>query len=359
MQNIFSYIKKYQNTNFESLEFNEIDAAVLSLLPYLDFQGITNHKTTETLSDCLSIFLTTYKKNNFKNQVLCHENFIKLAKTLRKSERYKSLLVTNYIVSVTDNKEFGAMTIILPDKTKVIAYKGTTTELVGWKEDFTFSYKFLSPAEKDAIKYIHKNTSIFDKNIIVLGHSKGGHLSLVAAMNSYPFITHKITKIYNFDGPGILKKFSNELLYKRIAKKIVHIVPDNSFFGLLLKHSDNYRVVKTTEKGLASHSIFTWQTKEYQFVKTNLSALSQNLDKSIFLWLKKYSYKDREYLINTIFNYLEINDISNISELKDIKRLITLYKNRHQIDKKTLDIITDFIKFNYNYHKTKTEIELI
>ena len=50
----------------------------------------------------------------------------------------------------------------------------------------------------------------------------------------------KIIKIYNNDGPGLLREQFESSNYDRIKDKIVLIIPSHAVVGLLLYHSDNY-----------------------------------------------------------------------------------------------------------------------
>ena len=40
MGNIYKYINRYSNKTFDEVEFNEVDAAILANIPYIDFVGI-------------------------------------------------------------------------------------------------------------------------------------------------------------------------------------------------------------------------------------------------------------------------------------------------------------------------------
>ena len=116
--------------------------------------------------------------------------------------RYRNISLSNYVYDVTFEKQFSALTFKLPTGEKVIAFEGTDNNLVGWEEDFAMIYKFPVPADKDAISYINENVSLFDKSVIVVGHSKGGHLAMTAAAFSHWYVKLKIKSVYNLDGPG-------------------------------------------------------------------------------------------------------------------------------------------------------------
>ena len=58
MANIYSYISRYGNKTFDDVEFNEVDAAILCNIPYVDFVGILDNSGDETtISVALEKFL--------------------------------------------------------------------------------------------------------------------------------------------------------------------------------------------------------------------------------------------------------------------------------------------------------------
>ena len=151
------------------------------------------------------------------------------------------------------------MTFKVNKKFIYVSYEGTDHLLSGWKEDFELAYKFPIESQKYAIEYLNKTIGFFDKNIVIGGHSKGGNLALVASMYAKKSIKKKIIKIYSNDGPGLRKKEIESKEYKSIEEKYIHIIPNYSVVGLLLRHTSNYKVIKSTRKDLMAHSIMTWQ----------------------------------------------------------------------------------------------------
>ncbi len=351
MSNIFDYVKEYGNKTFFEVEFNEVDASILSLLTYLDFNNIvSNKKNTSHLGNVLEYFLNYYDIKSFQKRGLIQKNIIKLCKVLKNTLRYKDILLYNYIYKISFDEQFSAITMKLPNNTIVIAYEGTDHNLVGWEEDFAMCYKFPVSAETDAIKYLNKCTSILDKDIIVLGHSKGGHLAMIASMYCNPLIKLKIKSIYNFDGPGLRQKEISSSKYKSIIKKLNHIVPNYSVVGLLLRHNESFKTIKSNRKDLFAHSIFTWEVNKSDFEVTGLSKLSKNLDQSIIIWLDQHSDNEREKIVKDIFSYLRKHSITNIKDLTKIKNVLLLIKNHKDFDLETKNLISNFIKFNFDYY---------
>jgi len=177
--------------------------------------------------------------------------------------------------------------------------------------------------------------------------------------NSYGNITLKIAenlvddkkKIYNFDGPGLRKEIIKSHKYKRIKDRLNYIVPNHSIVGLILRHDDNIKVVKSVKKDLSAHSIFNWEVLDYAFKDAVLSRLSKNLDSSIVMWLDSHEDCEREKIGKAIFEFLRKNGLNDVSNLIKIRTLFMLLKNSKELDNETKKVLGNFIKFNVDYMK--------
>ena len=78
--------------------------------------------------------------------------------------------------------QFAAVSFLLPDKSVFVAFRGTDTSLVGWKEDFNMSYLEAVPAQVRAAEYTAEIARVCRwHKLRIGGHSKGGNLSVYAA----------------------------------------------------------------------------------------------------------------------------------------------------------------------------------
>ncbi len=359
--NIIDYVKEYGRYSFFDKEFNEVDSAILSALAYVDFNNIVSDKRDEvSLGYALEYFIKNYDLKKFKKSGVFQKDTLKLIDYVKVSDRFKDIKVYNYIYDVTFDKQFSAMTMKLPNRDKVIVFEGTDDKLVGWEEDAAMCYTFPVPAEKDAIKYVRKNVHLFDRNVYVIGHSKGGHLAMVGAMYANVFARFKIKKVYNLDGPGLRGNEIDSHRYRRIESKIEHIVPHYSIIGLLLRHGENTKSILSNRKDIMAHSVFSWITKEDRFLLEPLSKLSRNLDESIYNWLELHSDQDKERILNNIFHYLRKNGINNLSDVSKLKNIFILIKNNKDLDSETKEVISHFIKYNLEFYfdNRKDEIDI-
>ena len=344
MKNIINYIKKYGDISLKEKPLNNLDSAILTIIPYIDFKEDIIEKID--LNTFLSRFILLTDKNKFIKSGLYKNDIYNLIEELLDKKRYKDILVSDYIYKIDDNEQFGAITYHLNKNTKFIAFEGTNELLVGWEEDFTYSYLDLTASDKDAIKYLNRVINIFDKNIYIGGHSKGGRLSVISGMYISRFKKNKIKRIYSFDGPGLSKEQLYSKNYSLIENKIIHIVPNYSIVGLLLRHKDNYKVVKSTKIDINAHNIFSWYIDEDDFIYTNLSNISKKLDKSIILWLEEHTPEERRIIIKSIFNTFRDLNLTTLDDIGKIKNLFNLLLINKNYDKDTIKVIENFLTFN-------------
>lgn len=349
MSNILKYIKKYKNVTFEEEKFNEVDNIILSELTYLNFDGIIPaDKNTITLDIAIKEYLKQYTYRETKKEGIAQKDTYKIIGLLKNSERYKNILISNYKYIGNKKMQFSAMKYRYKKKFTYIAFEGTDDLLSGWKENFNLAYMFPTISQKCAIKYLNETLNLFDTNVIIGGHSKGGNFALISSMYCNPLKRLKIKKIYNNDGPGLRLKEINSKEYRKIKDRYIHIVPNYSYIGILLRN-DEYRVVKSSRKDILSHSVLSWQINDKQLDTTNLSRFSKNLEKGLLLWLDNHNDNQRKKVINTIFKALEdvgIDKLSSVTKLTNLFKIINSLKN---IDEESKVLATDLIKFNTSY----------
>lgn len=351
MGTIFNYITKYADNTFNEMPFNEIDAVMLSAIAYVDFYKIVNNDNIEVdLGYALEKFITRTDARKYVKKGFLNQDLLRMSKMIKDKIRYRNIKLKNYVYILTKEEQFSALTMILPDKTKIIAYEGTDHNLVSWEEDFAMFYKYPVPADVDAIKYAKNNINLFDKKVILLGHSKGGHLAMTASAFSPWYIRMKISKVYNFDGPGFRARELESRKYQLMERKLEYIVPDFSFFGMLLRHKKKARVINSYKKDIYAHSMYNWEVQGTKFVEEPLSTISRNLSKSIIMWLEMHDDQEREAIVTDIFDYLKKSGISYIGDAVKIKYVVNLIKNLDELDDETKLLIKQFVKFNVKYH---------
>ena len=344
--NVFDYLKYYGNYTFSEREFNEIDNVIFSILSYVNFNFIVskNRRRKITLNEASYIYDLMHDSKDNKNNILAIRQAIKLLKKIKDVPRFKDVLVYNYRYIGNDVSQFSAITFEISNKLCYVAFEGTDHLVSGWKEDCKMSYKFPVDAHRYAIKYLNK-FMFFNKKIIVGGHSKGGNLALVSSMYTNCFVRGKIIKIYSNDGQGLREEQIKSDNYNKIEDKYIHIIPNNSTVGLLLKHKDNYRVIKSNAVGLLAHDAITWQVDGSSFMDAQLSNFSKVLEIGMESWLDKYSDEEREKFVDCVFSVLSENNIQSLVQFKtQIGLIFKILKSNKNVDLTVKNMITDLFK---------------
>lgn len=126
---------------------------------------------------------------------------IEMAVKLANSKRFGNMKLMYYVDKYDENIETQfVITIIMEDNTAYIAYRGTDTSLVGWKEDFNMSFMDKVPAQVEALKYLEIVSSLINMPLHIGGHSKGGNLAVYSSLYIDKSVQDRIIKVYNNDG---------------------------------------------------------------------------------------------------------------------------------------------------------------
>lgn len=246
--------------------------------------------------------------------------------------------------------QFAAVTFLLPDGTAYVSFRGTDSTLVGWEEDFNLAFESPVPAQSEAVRYLNEIADILACPIRVGGHSKGGNLAVYAAAFCRADVQRRIIAVYNNDGPGHDLKTVRSAQYGRIEAKIQTYIPKSSIIGMLLEHSESYRVVDSDARGLFQHNPYTWQTRgpDFEYLP-KMTAVSSTLNESIREWLTGMDTEKRRFLTRTVFDVLGAGNAQTLSELRGDTRalgpvLAAAIALPPEDRKKIVELMTQFLK---------------
>ena len=327
MGNIFDYLK-WRDIKLEKVEFNVIDSLILARFSYLPFDGLIEEEEKITIKECFERYQIVGERGNILMKT--DEDLFPI---MANSKRFGNLYISDY-VNIIDKKkdlQFSAITVFLPDKTMAVVFRGTDNTFVGWKEDLNMSFSTTVPAQIYAVEYLDNIYSRYKKNIRVIGHSKGGNLSIYSAVFCNKKTKNKILDVYNFDGPGFMDKVIDSEEYGEIENKIHNIIPESSIVGRMLKHKGELTIVKSTEKGIMQHDLYSWQLIGDKFIEAKLTTSSEFVDKTLNEWLQNVTPQQRKNFVNTIFEILDATEAKSFSELSQrkfstAKTIITKYQ---------------------------------
>jgi len=344
--NYYSYLTYYGYNTFEDRQFNEIDNLIFATLSYADFSGIVseNEKNKKTIEQVSKEYFEKHTEEEIKELFVSNREGVKLLKELAKTQRFKDVKLFNYLYKGDENSQFSVVTCEINPKLYYVSFEGTDKLLSGWEEDCKMAYNFPVEAHVYAKKYLDRFV-LKNVKLIVGGHSKGGNLALVSSMYANYFVKKKIIKIYSNDGQGLRKAQIDSNYYKKIKDRYIHIIPNSSIVGLLLRHDNDYVVVKSNMPGLVSHSPNTWQVSYDHLEKTRLTRFSKVFDDGFTKWLDKYDDEKRKLFVREIFNVFYSNDLKTLQDITLKKELLVrLINTSKTIDPLVKEMAKDLLK---------------
>ena len=342
MANVFDYLNWRDDLSFDSL--NEIDVLIFNRIVYFPWERIVNEQEKISISDA-------YQKALTNKEIKCAKQDLELLKRLAHSKRYQELKISSVVCKVDLSKEeqFMALTIHLPKNYLYIAFRGTTNDIIGWKESLNMSYMTIF-SQLDALNYLKKVN--ISKKLYLGGHSKGGNLAMYAAIHANRLIQKRIVKVYNYDGPGFLEL--NDKYYS-INKKIISYLPSSSIIGRLMNTNHETKIITSNKTGFNCHNLYTWQVEKDYFIESTFTEESNFLKKITDEFLKRVSPNNRQKFVNDVFDAIlktgakSIKDI-NFSKLKDI---ILSYR---ALDKESKELLFSIFKVVYDSTKDNMKI---
>ena len=341
MANVFDYLQWRGDLNLEQSEFNEIDNLILSRFSYFPFDNIIKENEVVIIKELSERF----EKTDINPMHILWKDDKEFFPAMGKTERFGNMLATKYVnkIETEQEKQFSAITVLMPDDTIYVSFRGTDNTIVGWKEDFNMSFKSHIASQISAKEYLENIAEKFpNKKIRVGGHSKGGNIAIYASAFAKQEVKDRIINVYNNDGPGFCEDVIKTAEYQEIMPKTHTYIPQSSIIGRLMNHKEKYTIIESTQKGIMQHDLYSWQILGKEFITLpNVTNESEFIDKTIKEWLENVEPAKREQVINVIFEILNSTDAQTTKELRknlfsNIKVILEKYKN---IDPETKEMI--------------------
>ncbi|WP_407396785.1 Mbeg1-like protein [Treponema sp.] len=351
MSDLLDYIEWRGDISFESSPINEIDALIFCQLSYIDYNSVvssdfSNKIQLKELPKKFSLLPDADKRKtqgafiNTKTWTLLE----KAASCQRFRDIDLSAFIDRYIPEKTE--QFSAITFST-DSLSFVALRGTDDTMVGWNEDFNLACMEKVPAQEDALDYLEKIASSTRNSLFVGGHSKGGNLAIYAAAKASRETKDRIVAVYNNDGPGFSPEFLQTQEFKAIEDKINSFVPELSIVGMLFSHGDDYKTVKSTEKGLMQHDPFSWQIYGPRFTYAeDTNSESKYIEKTVNGWIDRLNMDQKKVFVKSIFGFLRDTGIKTNTQLSSMSHdeIFTLIKNLSEADRTTRKVLFESIK---------------
>ena len=358
MYDILEYVKKNLKT-FDNLAFNEIDALVFSWISYyrLPKAMYKNKSSSIQLKDL-------YNRKDFDDllfDIFDTEKSRELLSCISSSPRFRDIEMLYYVQKTSKKveKQFSAMAFKINKKELVVAFRGTDHSFVGWKEDLNMSFMRNIPSQIEAKKYLDKVMENTKGSVYVVGHSKGGNLSVYASCFLKKEYRHRVLKVYNFDGPNLNKDLISTIEYKRIKSKINKFVPQSSVVGMCFDKTSDYKIIKSNAIGVLQHSPFSWEIENNKLkVLKDTTFDSKMFKNGINALINDLSEDELRVFADTIYSVIEETNTDTVEELmanlgKNMKIILGASMNLDESQKKVLSKVSEiFFKESFKISKS-------
>lgn len=351
---VLGYLKK-NHESFLTTPTNIVDAVAISWLAYYDFSVVKDQLPMKfgdfkyiheyhTLDPYYDAFLPRFSR--------------RLMKAAWNSYRFKDaeLLETEYVLDKSKGIQFAVIAVRCADDI-IIAIRGTDPNYVGWKEDFTMSYKDTIDSYILAEAFVKRIIKKYKGNIVLCGHSKGGNICtyLLSHLEDISRFKH----FYSFDGPG----FRNTgLFYNKEDRleKFTKIIPKSSIVGVLFSNETEVKIVKSRKFLFLQHNPFEWRIKDNDLIYVKKRSLSSRyLERALNSWIEGLDAEDRKRFTEIIFH--ELNKFQAQDFVVFFRRLFLqigpvwkAYRKLNPEDKKLVDrVMKKLIKNLFRPEKPK------
>lgn len=238
------------------------------------------------------------------------------------SPRFRDARLTEFRFKTARSAEeqFAAMTFILPDGSSYVAFRGTDSTIVGWKEDFNMTFLNPVPAQEEARAYLEYVASVTAGPLYVGGHSKGGNLAVYAVATCNKSCRERVVRVFSHDGPGFHREFCASDAYRNILSIMVKTVPKSSMIGAVLSEGPDCHpiIVESGGFSLFQHNPFLWEVdvESATFVEADgFTASSRYFDSTLDAWMDKYSLAERARFVDALFDVIRVTGAKRFSDI--------------------------------------------
>lgn len=206
MANLFDYLYWRGGLSVEREPLNPVDALILSWCASMPLKN----PLPDTLGEAARSVNTEF------------------ARAIESSRRFAPMKLYRFEEKFSEDEQmqFACLTLLTGDGRAFIAFRGTDSTLVGWKEDFNMAFSDEVPTQREAMATVNRIGAELQIPLRIGGHSKGGNLAVYAASRCRPEIQRYITRVYNFDGPGLSPAVMSSTGHIAVEPKIETYLPD-------------------------------------------------------------------------------------------------------------------------------------
>jgi len=331
MASIFDYIKWRGDLTFQQDPPNAVDALIFSALAYIRYGGEvvgSPHGEVSLRAAAESFFVLEDCESRVRVK-----NDLDLLRAAAESVRFGMSKLYMYRDAFIPEQEtqFAAMTFLLDDGSMFLAFRGTDSSLIGWKEDFNMTFQQTIPAQRMAVQYVREVALEKIAPMRLGGHSKGGNLAVFAAARSSPPVQKRILEVFNNDGPGFTEYLMGDPGYLAMVPRVRTFIPQSSVIGMLLEHEEPYTVIRSKTVGVLQHDLYSWELAGPRFVTMEeITESSSFLDATIKNWFTEMTNQERNQLVDVMFGLLSsggVDQAMDIFQPRNIRNYIKTLTN--------------------------------
>ena len=331
--------------------FNEVDNLVLCIISYINFRRFpelcTRNPREAVLLRDISARLTAEDEQLGLSQL----DYIPVVQQAAQTERFNEVRMFAFEDRSDEETQmqFAAVSFLLPDKSVFVAFRGTDTSLVGWKEDFNMSYLEAVPAQVRAAEYTAEIMRLCRLHKVRIGgHSKGGNLAAWAGLHLPKRDYGRLLAVYNNDGPGFSRSLTELPEYALLREKMHTFIPESSIVGVLLEHCEEYTVIASTARSIMQHEALSWCTERNRFIHLEeRSTMGRHSDDVLRDWIGSMTPQERKDFTDAFFEILSMG--GKAKTLEDVQEMglggaVALVKEYAGADEKTRRILVEIFK---------------
>ena len=331
--------------------FNEVDNLVLCIVSYINFRRFPELLTRNPRGAVLLSDICQKLTVEDEQLGLSQLSYIPVVQQAAQTERFAGTRMFAFEDRSDEEAQmqFAAVTFLLPDKSVFVAFRGTDTSLVGWKEDFNMSYLESVPAQVRAAEYTAEIMRLcrFHK-VRIGGHSKGGNLAAWAGLHLPHRDYGRLLAVYNNDGPGFSRSMTERPEYALLKDKLHTFIPESSIVGMLLEHCEDYTVIASTARSIMQHEALSWCTERNRFIHLEeRSAMGRRSDDVLRDWIGSMTPQERKDFTDAFFEILSMGGKARpLDEVQEmgLSGAVALVKEYAGADEKTRRILAEIFK---------------
>ena len=316
MGNILNYAKEVTE-DFGKKPFCEVDSLILSQLSYLDYSGLV--PSTLDAPVLLSDLASEDKIASLTRHDRVPELDGELARSIAANPRFHGLRLGGF-VNVIDKEaeeQFSAVTFLMEDLTYV-AFRGTDSSYVAWKEDFNLAFLSPVPAQTAGVAYLDWAADHIPGKLRAGGHSKGGNIAVYSCLFCSPETRKRIRRCYSHDGPGFPEGVLQSPEFAEMESRLNKTIPQSSLVGLLLQHQENYRIIRSDQFWILQHDPFSWLVTDGDFeYLESLSYGARFLDQNLNAWISSLSPEELSDFADALYKVLRALPGDSFSDAPD------------------------------------------